>query len=124
MTIATATVKENVEFYFKSFNLDKWFDSNTVVYDNGTFPGKPAPDIFKIASKKLNLNPKDCLVIEDAYSGILAAKKAGIGKIIAIDPFSKNHKLFVENNMGDDGIIKDFTNFFEVVRDFNEKAIC
>ena len=124
MTIATATVKDNVEFYFKTFNLDKWFNFDKVVYDNGTFPGKPAPDIFQIASNKLDLQPKDCLVVEDAYSGILAAKKAGIGKIIAIDPFSKNRELFTKNNMAVDGIIKDFTNFFEVAGEFKNKVIC
>lgn len=124
MTIATATVKENVEFYFKIFELDRWFNFDKVVYDNGTFPGKPAPDIFQIASKKLNLQPKDCLVIEDAYSGILAAKNAGIGKIIAIDPLSKNYELFTKNNMVNDGIIKDFTNFFEFAGEFKNKVVC
>lgn len=124
MTIATATVKENVEFYFKIFNLDRWFDFDKVVYDNGTFPGKPAPDIFQIASNKLNLQPKNCLVVEYAYSGILSAKKASIGKIIAIDPFNKNCELFTENNIEINGIIKDFTNFFEVAGEFKNKVIC
>ncbi len=55
-----------------------------------TFPGKPQPDIFLKAADKLGLAPADCLVIEDAYSGLLAAKRAGIGTIIAIDPFGKN----------------------------------
>ncbi len=123
MTIATATVKENVDFYFEVFKLGKWFNIDKVVFDNGTFPGKPAPDIFLIASSKLNLNPSECLVIEDAYSGILAAKKAKIGKIIAIDPFSKNIDLFTKNNMCDDGLIKDFTNFFDVVGEFTKKIV-
>lgn len=123
ITIATATVKENIEFYFDVFELHKWFNFDKVVYDNGTFPGKPAPDIFLIASSKLNLKPEECLVIEDAYSGILAAKKAGIGKIIAIDPFGKNTPLFMENNMCDDGLIKNFTEFIEVSGIFQEKIV-
>ena len=118
ITIATATVKENLEFYFDVFELGKWFDFENLVYDNGTFPGKPSPDIFLIASQKLNLKPENCLVVEDAYSGILAAQKAHIGKIIAIDPFGKNFDLFSKNNMCKDGLIKDFTNFFEVSKEF------
>ena len=118
------TVKENLEFYFEVFGLGKWFNFENLVYDNGTFPGKPAPDIFLIASQKLNLKPEDCLVVEDAYSGILAAKKAHIGKIIAIDPFNKNFDLFTKNSMCDDGIIKDFTHFFEVANEFQEKVVC
>ena len=75
---------DNVEFYIKEFNLAKWFDLDKIVYSNGTIPGKPAPDIFLIAAKKIGLEPKDCLVIEDAIAGINSAKSAGIGKIIAI----------------------------------------
>ncbi len=40
--------------------------------------------IYKIAAKRLNLDPMDCIVVEDALSGLNAAYKAGIGKIIAI----------------------------------------
>ena len=64
------------------------------------------------------------MVVEDAYSGILAAKKANIGKIIAIDPFNKNVELFTKNNLCDDGLIKDFTEFFKVANGFNEKIVC
>jgi HAD superfamily hydrolase (TIGR01509 family) len=38
---------------------------------------KPAPDIFLLAAEKISLDPEDCLVIEDAPSGIKAAKAAG-----------------------------------------------
>lgn len=115
ITIATATVKENVEFYFDTFHLGEWFDFSNVTFDDGSFPGKPEPDIFIIASEKLGFKPSECLVIEDAFSGLTAAKNAGIGKIIAIDPFGKNRSLFEEKQLGSDGIITDFTNFFEVV---------
>lgn len=83
-TIATMSDKPNVDFYIKHFNLEKWFDIDKIVYSNGKIPGKPAPDIYKIASKNLGLEPKECVVIEDAISGIESARAAGIGKIIAI----------------------------------------
>ena len=38
---------------------------------------KPAPDIFLEAARRLELDPADCLVIEDAISGVEAAKSAG-----------------------------------------------
>ncbi|MGA2915799.1 MAG: HAD-IA family hydrolase [Sedimentisphaerales bacterium] len=44
---------------------------------------KPAPDIFLLAAKKIGVDPKYCLVIEDALSGIKAAKAAGC-KCLAI----------------------------------------
>ena len=83
-TIATMSEKDNVEFYIEEFKLAKWFDIEKIVYADGTIPGKPAPDIYIKAAKKLNLNPQDCIVVEDAISGIESAKNAGIGKIIAI----------------------------------------
>lgn len=84
MTIATMSEWDNVEFYIKEFHLEKWFDIEKIVYSNGKIPGKPAPDIYQIAAKNLNIPPKDCIVIEDAISGINAANNAGIGMIIAI----------------------------------------
>jgi HAD superfamily hydrolase (TIGR01509 family) len=38
---------------------------------------KPAPDIFLLACRQLGLEPERCLVIEDALSGVAAAKAAG-----------------------------------------------
>lgn len=40
--------------------------------------GKPAPDIFLYAAKKLGINPKDCLVIEDSRLGAMAGVDAGM----------------------------------------------
>lgn len=83
-TIATMSDKPNVDFYIETFNLERWFDIDKIVYSDGKIQGKPAPDIYEIAAKKLNLQPAECIVIEDALSGIESARAAGIGKIIAI----------------------------------------
>ncbi|MBD5403291.1 HAD family phosphatase [bacterium] len=83
-TIATMSDKLNVDFYIKHFHLEKWFDIEKIVYSDGIIPGKPAPDIYQIAAKNLNLKPEECIVVEDALSGIESARAAGIGNIIAI----------------------------------------
>ena len=102
-----ATMSEcNVEFYIKEFNLAKWFDLDKIVYSNGKIPGKPAPDIYQIAAKNLGLNPCECIVIEDALSGIEAAEKAGIGNIIAIA--SREPVDFYKDVKGVSQIITDF----------------
>ena len=107
-TIATMSEWDNVEFYIKEFNLGKWFNLEKIVYSDGTIPGKPAPDIFLKAAKNIGLDPKDCVVVEDAIAGINSAKNAGIGKIIAIaslEPINFYKKI--------GGIDKIIHNFYE-----------
>lgn len=43
--------------------------------------GKPAPDLFLFAAKKMNVDPKDCIVIEDSLAGIEAALAANMSVI-------------------------------------------
>lgn len=83
-TIATMSDKKNVDFFIETFNLEKWFNLSQIVYDDGKIPGKPAPDIYIKAAKNINLTPSECVVIEDAISGLESAHRAGAGKIIAI----------------------------------------
>ena len=83
-TIATMSDWDNVSFYIKEFKLEQWFDIDKVVYSDGKIKGKPAPDIYEIAAKKINLFPKDCMVVEDSLAGLESAYYAKIGKIIAI----------------------------------------
>lgn len=85
MTIATSSELENLHFYFRHFELNHWFDLDQIIYDNGSFPGKPAPDIFLCAAKMLRLLPEECTVLEDSFSGIRSAIAAGIGRIIYVN---------------------------------------
>ena len=105
-TIATMSEKDNVDFYIEGFNLSQWFDIDNIVYSDGTIPGKPNPDIFLIAADKLKLHPRNCIVFEDALSGIEAARRAGIGKIIAVA--SMEDKSYYEGINGVNLIISDF----------------
>lgn len=95
MTIATGSYPVNVDFYFQHLDLIRWFDRNLVVFDDGSFPGKPAPDVFFLAAERLHLSPGDCLVFEDSYMGIQAAYHAGAAKIIAVEPTLDRSKLTV-----------------------------
>lgn len=108
-TIATMSEWDNVEFYIKEFHLEKWFDLDKIVYSDGTIPGKPAPDIFEIAAKKIGLNPSECVVVEDAIAGIKSAETAGIGKIIAITSIEPID--FYKKIAAVDSIIANFYDF-------------
>lgn len=45
--------------------------------------GKPAPDIFLLAARELGADPASCVVLEDAPSGVAAARAAGM-RVIAV----------------------------------------
>lgn len=108
-TIATMSEENNVKFFIEGFKLDRWFDTDKIVYDNGQIKGKPEPDIYLIAAKNLGLKPEDCIVVEDAVSGIESAKRAGIGKIVAIE--SMETRELYETIPAVDEIIADFDDF-------------
>lgn len=82
--IATSSMKINIDFYWESFNLGKWFVYDNIVYFDGTFPGKPAPDLYQRAIQRLRLEPKEVIIVEDSKQGILSAQAAGAGFVIAL----------------------------------------
>lgn len=85
-TIATASEKTNLDFFFQHLDLGRWFSLELVVYDDGLLPGKPAPDIYLQAAARLGLRPTECVVVEDSLSGLQAARAAGAGYLIALNP--------------------------------------
>lgn len=84
VTIATASGLNNVKFFFEHLKLARWFDLNKVVYNDGTIAGKPEPEIYLKAAEKIGIEIGKCTVFEDARSGIIAAYRAGAGKIIGV----------------------------------------
>jgi pseudouridine-5'-monophosphatase len=56
---------------------------------------KPAPDIFLTAAAQLGVAPENCLVFEDAPSGVAAAKAAGMSVIAVPDP-NMSHDAFAD----------------------------
>jgi beta-phosphoglucomutase-like phosphatase (HAD superfamily) len=61
--------------------LVKYFDAVSTIDDAPK--GKPAPDIFLYAAKKMGAPPRECVVFEDAPFGLRAAKAAGM-KTVAV----------------------------------------
>ena len=83
-TIASGAPPENMDLFFGHLGLERWFDRERVTLNDGTIPGKPAPDMYLAAAKSLGLPPAHCAVFEDAKSGIEAARRAGSGAIVGI----------------------------------------
>jgi trehalose 6-phosphate phosphatase len=47
-------------------------------------PGKPAPDIFQYAARQLDVDPQEAIVVEDAISGVEAARAGGFGLVVGV----------------------------------------
>lgn len=109
VAIATGSVLCNVEFYFEYLGIGKWFDLSRIAYDDGKVKCKPAPDIYIEAARKLGLKPSECMVFDDATSGLRSATAAGIGSVWAVvlpgnpSPITPDVKV--------DGIIADFADY-------------
>jgi len=60
--------------------------------------GKPAPDVFLLAAERLGAKPGECLVIEDTFNGVCAAKAAGM-MCIAIPCQATRHQDFAHADL-------------------------
>ena len=49
--------------------------------------GKPSPDVFLLAAKRLGVKPEECLVLEDSKAGVIAGSSAGAKVIMIPDMF-------------------------------------
>jgi beta-phosphoglucomutase family hydrolase len=79
--VATSTPRENITFTLGLIGFEKYFGA--IVTGEDVTRGKPAPDIFLLAAKKLNAPPARCVVFEDAHVGIEAARRAGM-KVVGV----------------------------------------
>ena len=104
--LASASIMSNVDFYFETFGLDRWFQKDQVVYDDGTYPDKGAMHLE--AARRLNVDIRDCLLIEDSPSSIALAKQNGAGCIVAVGSSAPVSRLL---DMGADRYIRDFSEF-------------
>lgn len=89
--IATASVNDNVDFFFKNLGLDSYFDRSKVIYNDGNIISKPHPQIFQKAMDIMGLKGAETLVFEDSVAGITSAESAGAAKIIIVDSYDDDY---------------------------------
>ncbi|UUU20073.1 HAD family hydrolase [Streptomyces sp. DSM 40750] len=76
MAVASGSSREAIEVILESTGLDACL--RTVVSADEVDRGKPAPDVFLEAARRLGVAPADCVVLEDAAPGAVAAHAAGM----------------------------------------------
>ncbi len=81
--VASSSVRERAEKILSYHNISKYFDD--LVFGYEVPRGKPYPDIFLKACEKLNVSPKEAIVLEDSGAGIKAGFDAGVPVICVPD---------------------------------------
>ena len=81
MVVVSGGSRLLVELVLQKMQLFNYF--SFCVCAESTEKGKPYPDPFLFAAKELNISPQDCLVFEDAPSGIEAAQRSGM-KVVQV----------------------------------------
>lgn len=97
--IAIGSSSKNTLYILERVGLSQFFD--TVVDGNQIKHSKPNPEVFLKAAQNLNLCPNECLVVEDAFTGIEAAvngsfDSAGIG-----DAYTDEKAVYHIKNLSD-----------------------
>lgn len=97
--LATASSSRNVRHILEKAGIVDYFSA--IVGGDDVERGKPDPSIFLTAAARIGLDPSNCIVVEDAISGVKAAKAGGFF-CLGIDRTGQPWRL-----EGADMIVKD-----------------
>lgn len=108
--IAVVTSSQNCDAVLKAAKIDDLFkvrvDGNTIQEQH--LSGKPAPDAYLEGARRLGVDPKRTVVIEDAISGVQSGRNGNFGLVIGVDRKGNADEL-KEN--GADIVVKDLGEF-------------
>ena len=89
IALASSSYRDAVEGVVSGLGIARFFD---VIVTGLDVPRvKPAPDIFLKAASDLGVPPSECLVLEDAEKGVIAAHRAGMRCIAVPNDYTRHH---------------------------------
>lgn len=98
----------NTAAILASAGIDDLFEvrvDGTTIIEEG-IPGKPAPDTFVEAARRLGLAPAEVVVFEDALAGVAAGRAGGFGLVVGVDRVGQTDQLLAS---GADIVIRDLS---------------
>jgi HAD superfamily hydrolase (TIGR01509 family) len=81
--VATSTARDRALYKIRLAQVPGGFDA--VAGGDEAVNGKPAPDLFLLAARRLGLPPANCLAVEDSDAGVMSAHQAGMRVVIVPD---------------------------------------
>lgn len=106
--MGVASSSKNCQFILETVGLAKEFETivDGIVSHEMGLKGKPEPDIFTTAAKNMGLLPANCVVVEDAISGVQAGRKGNFGLVLGVT--RTGDKTALKNN-GADIVVEDLS---------------
>lgn len=118
---AVASSSKNCKTIIEQSKLEEFFDARVdgTTLDELKLAGKPLPDMFLEAAKRLEVKPATTMVVEDAISGVQAAHRGKFGLVVGIDrkgtiteDLKNNGADIVVSDMGELSL-EDIENYFQ-----------
>lgn len=107
---AVVSSSANTQAVLQAANLEDQFDARvdgiTIIEQH--LAGKPAPDAFVEAAKRLGVEPKNAVVFEDALAGVEAGKAGNFGLVVGVDRVGQAEAL---KQHGADVVVRDLVEF-------------
>ena len=101
IAVGSSGMAKNVDFVLAKCGIASYFSA--IANGDMVKKAKPSPEIFLKAASLLNLEPSECVVFEDSFAGVEAARRAGMKVIVLATTFARSeHKDY-------DILIDDFT---------------
>lgn len=121
LAVATMNDRQVITHMLKQHQLTRYFD--IVLSADDVQESKPNPEIFLNCANKLNVQPKNCVVIEDSIFGIRAAKKAEMSCIaVSLDAYSEKELAEEQADLTIDSLTKKNQILNFILKNENSKS--
>ncbi len=106
LKIAIVSSSKNCEIVLEQAGLVALFDTRVDGIESATYklPGKPAPDTYLEAARRLNVRPERAAIVEDANSGVEAGQRGRFGLVLGVAR-QDNHAALEQH--GADAVVTD-----------------
>ncbi|MET0298281.1 MAG: beta-phosphoglucomutase family hydrolase [Flavitalea sp.] len=108
MAIGSAAIPFNIDFVLDNLSLRKYFP--VVVSADDVVLSKPHPETFVKCAEGLGVDPKDCIVFEDAPKGVEAAANAGMKAVVIMSAH-------------EEADFKQYDNVLFFIRDYTDERL-
>ena len=104
--VGVASSSKNTKLVLEQTGLEELFETRVcgLVSAELGLKGKPDPDIFVKAAENLGLRPDDCLMVEDALSGVTAGRAGNFGLVLGVARHLSGEELLAQ---GADVVVAD-----------------